>query len=110
MLLVTIQAANNELGTLQPIVEIAAIAHQNGALVHTGAAQLVGKLPVNVDLLDVDLLSISAQKLYGSKGFGALYLRGGTRNIPIEPLIIGGGQEGGLRSGTTNVPAIVGFC
>jgi cysteine desulfurase len=108
-LLVTIQAANNEIGTLQPIAEIAAIAHQHGALMHTDAAQLVGKLPVSVDILNIDLLSMSAHKLYGPKGVGALYIRGGTRHIPIEPLIIGGGQEGGLRSGTTNVPAIVGF-
>ena len=108
-LLVTIQAANNEIGTLQPIVEIAAIAHQDGAFVHSDAAQLVGKLPVNVDMLGIDLMSMSAHKLYGPKGVGALYIRGGARSIPIDPLIVGGGQEGGLRSGTTNVPAIVGF-
>lgn len=108
-LLVTIQAANNEIGTLQPIAEIAAIAHQHGALVHTDAAQLVGKLPVSVDTLGIDLLSMSAHKLYGPKGIGAIYIRGGTRHIPIEPLLIGGGQESGLRSGTTNVTAIVGF-
>lgn len=108
-LLVTIQAANNEIGTIQPLAEIAAIAHSHGALVHTDAAQFVGKLPLSVESLDVDLLSISAHKFYGPKGIGALYVRGGTRNISIEPLIIGGGQEGGLRSGTANVPAIVGF-
>lgn len=108
-LLVTIQAANNELGTLQPITEIAEIAHRHGTLVHTDAAQFIGKLPLNVDELGIDLLSMSGHKLYGPKGVGALYIRGGKNNIPIDPLIIGGGQENGLRSGTTNVPAIVGF-
>ena len=108
-LLVSLQAANNEIGTLQPIVEISAIAHEHGAWFHTDAAQAVGKILVNVDDLGVDLLSMSAHKLYGPKGIGALYIRGGTRHIPIEPLILGGGQESGLRSGTTNVPAIVGF-
>jgi len=108
-LLVSIQAANNEIGTLQPIAEISDIAHKHGAWIHTDAAQAVGKIPVDVDDLGVDLLSMSAHKLYGPKGIGALYIRGGTRNIPIEPLILGGGQESGLRSGTTNVPAIVGF-
>uniref|UniRef100_A0A832M430 cysteine desulfurase n=1 Tax=Oscillatoriales cyanobacterium SpSt-402 TaxID=2282168 RepID=A0A832M430_9CYAN len=108
-LLVTIQAANNELGTLQPIAEIAEIAHQRGALVHTDAAQLIGKLPVSVEALGIDLLSVSAHKLYGPKGVGAIYIRGGKNNIPIESLMLGGGQESGLRSGTTNVPAIVGF-
>jgi cysteine desulfurase len=106
---VTIQAANNEIGTLQPIAEIAAITHQHGAFMHTDAVQHVGKLPLSVDSLDIDLLSMSAHKLYGPKGVGALYIRGGARRIPLEPLIVGGGQEGGLRSGTTNVPAIVGF-
>jgi len=108
-LLVTIQAANNELGTLQPLAEIAAIAHRHGALVHTDAAQLIGKLPVSVEVLGIDLLSMSAHKLYGPKGVGAIYIRGGKNNIPIESLMLGGGQESGLRSGTTNVPAIVGF-
>ncbi|MDD2942832.1 MAG: cysteine desulfurase family protein [bacterium] len=108
-LLITVQTANNEIGTLQPISEIAEIAHQYGALMHTDAAQAVGKILVNVDDQGVDLLSMSAHKLYGPKGVGALYIRGGTRNIPLEPLILGGGQEKGLRSGTTNVPAIVGF-
>lgn len=107
--IVTIQAANNEIGTLQPVTEIAAIAHQHGALVHTDAAQLAGKLPIDVETLGIDLLSMSAHKLYGPKGVGALYIRGGARQIPVEPIILGGGQENGLRSGTTNVPAIVGF-
>jgi cysteine desulfurase len=108
-LLVTIQAANNEIGTLQPIAEISEIAHHHGAIMHTDAAQLVGKMPVDLSNLDIDMLSMSAHKLYGPKGIGALYVHGGIRNIHIEPVFLGGGQEGGLRSGTTNVPAIVGF-
>jgi cysteine desulfurase len=108
-LLVTIQAANNEIGTLQPIAEISEIAHHHGAIMHTDAAQLVGKMPVDISYLDFDMLSMSAHKLYGPKGIGALYVRGGIRNIHIEPVLLGGGQESGLRSGTTNVPAIVGF-
>lgn len=108
-ILVSIHAANNEIGVLQPIKEISAIAHRHGAIMHTDAAQIVGKLPVNVEEIGIDLLSLSSHKLYGPKGVGALYIRGGCRSIPIEPLILGGGQEKGLRSGTTNVPAIVGF-
>ena len=108
-LLVSIHAANNEIGTLQPIQEIAAIAHERGALMHTDAAQIVGKLPIDVSSWSVDLLSASAHKLYGPKGVGALYARGGLRNIPLEPLALGGGQESGLRPGTHNVPAIAGF-
>lgn len=107
--LVTIQAANNEVGTLQPIAEIAELAHGYGALVHTDAAQAVGKIPCDVSDWGVDLLSLSAHKLYGPKGIGALYVRGGARAIPIRPLLEGGGQEFGLRAGTSNVPAIVGF-
>lgn len=108
-LLVSVQGANNEVGSLQPIAEIAALAHQHGALVHCDAAQAAGKLPVNVDQWDVDLLSISAHKLYGPKGIGALYVRGGLRAFPLEPVYVGGGQEKGVRPGTLNVPAIVGF-
>jgi cysteine desulfurase len=108
-LLVSIQTANNEIGTLQPVAEIAKIAHEHGAWMHTDAAQAVGKIPVDVEELNVDLLSMSAHKLYGPKGIGALYIHGGAQNIPLEPLLFGGGQESGLRSGTTNVPAIVGF-
>jgi cysteine desulfurase len=108
-LLVSIHAANNEIGTLQPIQEIAAIAHEQGALLHTDAAQAVGKLPLDVAEWGVDLLSASAHKLYGPKGIGALFVRGGVRRIPLEPLAVGGGQESGLRPGTPNVPAIVGF-
>lgn len=108
-LLVTIQGANNEIGTIQPIAQLSEIAHHNGAIFHCDAAQAVGKISVNVDDWDVDLLSISAHKLYGPKGVGALYMRNGVRSIPIEPLWYGGDQEYGLRSGTSNVSGIVGF-
>jgi cysteine desulfurase len=108
-LLVSIQGANNEIGTLQPIKELAEIAHQHGAFFHCDAAQTVGKIQVSVDDLRVDLLSMSAHKFYGPKGVGALYVRGGSNSIPMEPIWYGGGQENGLRSGTTNVPGIIGF-
>lgn len=108
-LLVSVQAANNEIGTLQPVAELAVLARERGALFHCDAAQAVGKIPVDVDALDVDLLSLSAHKLYGPKGVGALYVRGGVRGLPLSPLWVGGGQEGGLRSGTLNVPGIVGL-
>lgn len=107
--LVSIQAANNEIGTLQPIARIAELAHHHGALVHTDAAQAIGKIPCDVREWGVDLLSCSAHKLYGPKGIGALYIRGGARSIPIRPMLEGGGQEFGLRAGTSNVPAIVGL-
>jgi len=110
-LLVSVQAANNEVGTLQPIARIAEIAHKHGAMIHCDAAQAVGKIPVDLaaETWQVDLLSISAHKLYGPKGVGALYVRNGPHAFPITPLQYGGGQERGLRSGTTNVPGIVGF-
>jgi len=110
-LLVSVQAANNEVGTLQPIAEIAEIAHRHGALVHCDAAQAVGKMPVNLatEAWSVDFLSLSAHKMYGPKGVGALFIRNGPRAYAMEPLLYGGGQERGLRSGTTNVPGIVGF-
>lgn len=107
--LVSIQAANNEIGTLQSIVEIAALAHRYGALIHTDAAQAIGKIPVDVNKWDIDILSFSAHKIYGPKGTGGLYVRGGKSRIPIRPILEGGGQESGLRAGTLNVPAIVGF-
>ena len=106
-LLISIQAANNEIGTLQPVSEIAQVAHQHGAVVHCDAAQAVGKVPVDVEALGVDMLSMSAHKFYGPKGVGALYLRHGTKHL--MPLVFGGGQESGIRPGTSNVPAIVGF-
>lgn len=108
-LLVSIQAANNEIGTIQPLAALSAIAHKRGVLVHCDAAQAVGKISVDVNDLGVDLLSASAHKLYGPKGIGALYVRGGTHAIPLEPLSLGGGQESGLRPGTSNMPGIVGF-
>lgn len=107
--LVSVHLANNEIGTIQPIHEIAEHAHSVGALVHTDAAQAVGKISVHVDELGVDLLSMSAHKLYGPKGIGALYIRGGTKAVPFAPMFYGGGQELGLRPGTSNVPSIVGF-
>lgn len=107
--LVSIQAANNEIGTLQPIAEITALAHHYGVLVHCDAAQAIGKVPFDIQRTEVDLASFSAHKLYGPKGIGALYIRGGARAIPLQPLLEGGGQEAGLRAGTSNVPAIVGF-
>lgn len=105
-ILITVMHANNEIGTIQPIAEIGKIAHENGILFHTDAVQSVGKIPVDVNALNVDMLSISSHKLYGPKGIGALYIKKGVR---LEPIIHGGGHERGLRPGTENVPAIVGF-
>src|SRR5579863_7911409 len=102
--LVTIMHANNETGTLQLIAEIAEIAHRHGVLMHTDAAQSVGKIPVRVNDLDVDLLTVAGHKLYAPKGIGALYVRQG---IQLEPIIYGGGQESGRRAGTENVAYIV---
>jgi cysteine desulfurase len=107
--IVSIQAANNEIGTIQPISEITQIVHRAGALFHCDAAQALGRIPVDVIEWDVDLLSMSGHKCYGPKGIGALYIRGGPRNAPLEPLFAGGGQEGGLRPGTLNSPGIVGL-
>jgi len=106
---VSVQLANNEIGTIQPVREIAQLAHAQGALVHVDAAQALGKLPVDVDDLDVDLMSFSAHKLYGPKGVGGLYVRGGLEGGILEPVAFGGGQEGSLRPGTENAPGIAGF-
>lgn len=108
-LLVSAQAVNNEIGTIQPILEIVQLAHAAGALVHCDAAQALGRIEVDVGDWGVDLLSLSAHKCYGPKGVGALYVRGGVRRAPVEPLQYGGGQEHELRPGTLNVPGIVGF-
>ena len=104
--LVSVMAANNVVGTVQPTAELAALAHEAGALFHTDAVQAAGKLPLNVGRSPVDLLSLSAHKLHGPKGIGALYVRPG---VELAPIVYGGGQERGLRSATENVAAIVGF-
>lgn len=105
-ILVSVMHANNEIGTIEPIKEIAHIAHEHGIPVHTDAVQTVGKIPVDVDDLHVDLLSLSGHKIYGPKGVGALYVREGTK---LEPLLHGGGHEYGLRSSTQNIPSSVGL-
>ncbi|MFC2050220.1 cysteine desulfurase NifS [Chloroflexota bacterium] len=105
-ILVSIMMANNETGTILPIKELCAIAHEKDVLFHTDAVQAIGKISVDVQELDVDILSISGHKFHAPKGVGALYVRKG---IELEPLIHGGQQEGGLRAGTENVPAIVGL-
>ncbi len=105
-ILISIMHGNNEIGTIQPIKEISAIARMHGVLVHTDAVQSVGKMPVNVDELGVDMLSISAHKIYGPKGVGALYVRKGTR---LQGLSQGGSHEMGKRAGTENIPGIAGL-
>jgi cysteine desulfurase len=104
--LVSVMLANNEVGTIQPISEIAKICKKHNVLLHTDAVQGVGKIPVNVKELGVDLMSISSHKINGPKGIGALYIRNG---VTLDPFILGGGQENGMRSGTENVANIVGF-
>jgi len=108
-LAVSVMAANGEIGTLQPIEEIGRICRAREVLFHTDAAQAVGKIPVDVQRWGVDLLSMCAHKLYGPKGIGALYVRKRRPRISLQPLVHGGGQEGGLRSGTLPAPLIVGF-
>lgn len=105
-ILVSLMMANNEIGTIQPLRDLCAAAHESDVLFHTDAVQAVGKIPVDVKELGVDLLSISGHKFHGPKGIGALYVRKG---VQLEPLIHGGSQEAGLRGGTENVPAIVGL-
>jgi cysteine desulfurase len=108
-LLVSVMAANNEIGVLQPIRKLADVAHAVGAWFHTDAVQAAGKTPFDVEALDVDFASITAHKVYGPKGIGALYVRRKGRSVAVAPEIDGGGHERGLRSGTLNVPGIVGF-
>ena len=107
--LVSVMLANNEIGVVQPMAEIAAIARTQGALVHTDAAQAAGKIPIDVDALGLDLLSLTGHKYYGPKGSGALYVRRRKPKLQLDCQIDGGGHENGLRSGTLNVPGIAGL-
>jgi cysteine desulfurase len=104
--LVSIMHANNEVGTINPVKEISAVAHERGVVVHTDAVQALGKIPLDVNDIGVDLMTVTAHKLYGPKGIGALFVKKGTE---LEPLLHGGGQERGKRPGTENVPLAVGF-
>src|SRR5271166_5174233 len=108
-ILVTIMAANNEIGVLQPIREIGKLCHEKGVIFHTDAVQAVGKVPVNVIADNIDVLSLSGHKIYGPKGVGALYVRRRNPRVQITEQINGGGHERGMRSGTLNVPGIVGL-
>ena len=108
-ILVTIMAANNEIGALQLIAEIGRLCHERGILFHTDAVQAVGKVPVDVDAMQIDLLSLSGHKIYGPKGVGALYVRRREPRVRLAAQMHGGGHERGMRSGTLNVPGIVGL-
>ena len=108
-ILVSIMFANNEIGVVQPVEEIGKLCHERGVLFHTDGVQAVGKIPVDVNAMQIDALSISAHKLYGPKGVGALYVRRRNPRVQISEQINGGGHERGMRSGTLNVPGIVGF-
>ena len=107
--LISIMAANNEIGTLAPLAEIGRIARDHGVLFHTDATQAAGSTPLDVQKMQIDLLSLSAHKMYGPKGIGALYVRRSNPRVRLAPLLYGGGHERGMRTGTLNVPGIVGF-
>jgi cysteine desulfurase len=107
--LVSVMAANNEVGTLLPVGDIGRTCKERGVLFHTDAVQALGKMPLDVEDLGIDLLSVSAHKMYGPKGVGALFVRRRNPSVRLEPLFHGGGQEGGLRSGTLPVPQVVGL-
>jgi cysteine desulfurase len=108
-ILISIMAANNEVGVLQPVAEIGKLARERGVLFHTDAVQAAGKVPFDVNAMNVDMASLSAHKMYGPKGVGALYVRRRNPRVLLTPIIDGGGHERGMRSGTLNVPGIVGF-